>query len=177
MHKTSAWPLALVYAALIVYASLYPFGDFRDQGIAPLAFMAAPLPRYWTGFDVASNVLGYMPMGFLLALAFLRSGRPRLPVLWATVGVAALSLLMETLQGFLPMRVPSNVDFALNVLGGLLGALVAQLLQTFGVIDRWSQFRGRWFVADARGALALLVLWPVALLFPAAVPMGLGQVF
>ena len=177
MHKTSAWPLALVYAALIVYASLYPFADFRDQGIHPLAFMAAPLPRYWTGFDVASNVLGYMPMGFLLALAFLRSGRPRLPVLWATVGVAALSLLMETLQGFLPMRVPSNVDFALNVLGGLLGALVAQLLQTFGVIDRWSQFRGRWFVADARGALALLVLWPVALLFPAAVPMGLGQVF
>ena len=177
MHKTSAWPLALVYAALIVYASLYPFADFRDQGIHPLAFMAAPLPRYWTGFDVASNVLGYMPMGFLLALAFLRSGRPRLPVLWATVGVAALSLLMETLQGFLPMRVPSNVDFALNVLGGLLGALVAQLLQTFGVIDRWSQFRGRGFVADARGALALLVLWPVALLFPAAVPMGLGQVF
>ena len=45
MHKTSAWPLALVYAALIVYASLYPFGDFRDQGIHPLAFMAAPLPR------------------------------------------------------------------------------------------------------------------------------------
>ena len=70
MHKTSAWPLALVYAALIVYASLYPFADFRDQGIHPLAFMAAPLPRYWTGFDVASNVLGYMPMGFLLALAF-----------------------------------------------------------------------------------------------------------
>ena len=30
--------------------------------------------------------------------------------------------------------------------------------------------------ADARGALALLMLWPVALLFPAPVPMGLGQV-
>jgi hypothetical protein len=32
-------------------------------------------------------------------------------------------------------------------------------------------------VDDARGALALLVLWPLALLYPAAVPLGLGQVF
>jgi hypothetical protein len=31
-HKTSAWPLALVYAGLIVYASLYPFAYWRDQG-------------------------------------------------------------------------------------------------------------------------------------------------
>ena len=35
----------------------------------------------------------------------------------------------------------------------------------------------RWFVEDARGALVLLALWPFALLFPAAVPLGLGQVF
>ena len=177
MHKTSAWPLALVYAALIVYASLYPFAEWRDQGIAPLAFMVAPLPKYWTGFDVAANVLGYVPMGFLLALGFLRAGQHRMPVLLATLLGAALSLLMEMLQGFLPMRVPSNVDFALNVLGGWIGALLAWLLQKLGVIDRWSRFRVRWFVADARGALALLVLWPFALLFPAAVPMGLGQVF
>src|SRR6185369_6180212 len=42
---------------------------------------------------------------------------------------------------------------------------------------RWSRFRVRWFVEDSRGALVLLALWPVALLFPAAVPFGLGQVF
>lgn len=35
----------------------------------------------------------------------------------------------------------------------------------------------RWFAPDARGALVLLLLWPPALLFPAAVPLGLGQVF
>ncbi|MFM9902740.1 MAG: VanZ family protein, partial [Polaromonas sp.] len=46
-----------------------------------------------------------------------------------------------------------------------------------GVVDRWSRFRARWFARDARGALLLLLLWPVALLFPASVPMGLGQVF
>jgi hypothetical protein len=31
-------------------------------------------------------------------------------------------------------------------------------------------------VPDARGALVLMALWPLALLFPAAVPFGLGQV-
>mgnify|MGYP002151137279 CR=1 FL=1 len=81
MHKTSAWPLALVYAALIVYASLYPFAEWRDQGIWPWAFLVAPLPRYWTWFDVVANVMGYVPLGFLLALAFMRSGRGRRAVL------------------------------------------------------------------------------------------------
>ena len=59
MHKTSAWPLALVYMGLIVYASLYPFTDWRDLGLAPWAYLIAPWPRYWTGFDLVSNVLGY----------------------------------------------------------------------------------------------------------------------
>jgi VanZ family protein len=167
----------LVYAALIVYASLYPFADWRDQGIWPWAFLAAPLPRYWTWFDVVANVLGYVPLGFLLALAFMRSGRGHRAVLWATALVVLLSLLLEMLQGFLPMRVPSHVDWALNAMGGWLGACLAWALQKWGVIDRWSHFRARWFVDDARGALALLVLWPLALLYPAAVPLGLGQVF
>ena len=34
MQKTSAWPLSLVYAALIVFASLFPFDGWRAQGIA-----------------------------------------------------------------------------------------------------------------------------------------------
>ena len=54
---------------------------------------------------------------------------------------------------------------------------MAWALEKLGVVDSWSRFRARWFASDARGALALLMLWPVALLFPAAVPMGLGQVF
>jgi hypothetical protein len=84
---------------------------------------------------------------------------------------------MESLQSYLPSRVASNVDFALNALGAFMGALVAAGLERAGAIDRWSRVRVRWFVDDARGALVLLALWPFALLFPAAVPFGLGQVF
>ena len=69
MHKTSAWPLALIYSALIVFASLFPFDGWRAQGIDPLVFLLAPLPPpYWTGFDIATNVVGYAPLGFLLVL-------------------------------------------------------------------------------------------------------------
>jgi VanZ family protein len=176
MRRTSAWPLALAYAALIVYASLYPFGEWRDQGIAPWSFVAAPLPRYWTGFDATANVLGYAPLGFLLALAALRSGRGVAGMLWVTGLAVLLSFAMEMLQSYLPVRVPSNVDFALNTAGALGGMLVAWALERLGAVARWSRLRERLFIPDASGALVLLALWPVALLFPVAVPFGLGQV-
>ena len=176
MQKTSAWPLALSCIGLIMYASLYPFSDWRDQNVAPWAFLVAPWPRYWTGFDVGANVLGYVPAGFFLALTACRTGRGRNAVLGATLVCLLLSMCMETVQIYLPARVPSNVDFGLNVLGGWLGALSATWLERLGALARWGRIRARWFVAEARGALVLLALWPVALLFPLAVPLGLGQV-
>lgn len=183
IRKTSAWPLALAYAVLVVYASLYPFSGWRSQGIGTFEFLASPWPRYWTGFDLAANVLGYAPLGFLLALSFLRRGqraeasRASTPAIAVAVAAgAALSLLMEVLQNYLPSRVPSNVDFALNALGTLMGAVAAGALEIAGALDRWGRFRLRWFVEDARGALVLLALWPFALLFPASVPLSPGQV-
>lgn len=180
-HKTSAWPLAQAYVALIAYASLYPFEGWRIQGIAPWAFLWSPWPRYWTGFDVLANIAGYAPLGFLLALAVLRrrADHPHasaLALVGATLVSAVLAFFMEALQTFLPSRVPSNVDFGLNVAGALGGALLAAGLEWGGAIARWTRFRERWFVQDARGALVLLALWPFALLFPASVPLGLGQV-
>ena len=179
MHKTSAWPLALTYTALIVFASLFPFDGWREQGIDPLVFLLARIPPpYWTGFDVVTNLVGYAPLGFLLVLGLLRSGWRH--VLWAvalaTLVGTLLSLCMEFLQIYLPRRVPSNLDLALNALGTLAGALSAALLERLGALDRWSDVRARWFVSDASGGMVLLALWPLALLFPAAVPFGLGQV-
>ena len=176
-QRTTAWPLSLAFICLVVYASLYPFSEWRDQEISPLRFLTAPFPRYWTGFDVGINIAGYAPLGFLLALSALRSRRLGWAVTVATLVAGALSLSMETLQSYLPSRVPSNVDWVLNTLGAWGGACAAWTLQKYGVVDRWSRFRQRWFARDARGALLLLLLWPVALLFPASVPLGLGQVF
>lgn len=176
MHKTSASPLAAIYAGLLVYASLYPFADWRYQGIVPWGFLTSPWPKYWTGFDVAVNVLGYMPLGFLLVLSALRSSRAWHAVSLATLAAGVLSLTMESLQSYLPARVASNVDLGLNVLGAWVGAWMAWAMERLGFIDRWTRVRARWFVPDARGGLVLIALWPLALLFPAAVPFGLGQV-
>ncbi len=177
MFKTSAWPLALVYVVLIVFASLFPFEGWRAQGINPLVFLTAPVPPpYWTWFDVNTNIAGYAPLGFLLALALVRSGRQRMAVPAAALMGSLLSLSMEFLQIYLPQRVPSNLDFLLNAAGSLIGALLALLLEKLGALARWSSLRNQWVGDDGGGALALLVLWPWALLFPAAVPFGLGQV-
>lgn len=176
MHKTAAWPLALLYSALIVYASLYPFAEWRNQGVHLGAFLLAPISPYWTGFDVAINVLGYGPLGALLTLALVRSGRPRHALLLAMLWGVLLSLSMETLQNYLPSRVPSKEDWVLNIAGTWLGTLGALALERWGLLDRWSRIRARWFVPQARGGLVLMATWPLALLFPAAVPFGLGQV-
>ncbi len=176
-HKSAALPLGLLYAALIAYASLYPFTGWRDVGLAPWAYLRAPWPQYWTRFDLLANLVGYAPLGFLLTLAMLRMRRGWPALTLATLAAAALSLCLEALQTYLPLRVASNVDFGLNAAGGLAGALAAWVLERLGAIDTWRRFRARWFVRDSRGALVLLALWPVGLLFPAPVAFGMGQLF
>lgn len=175
-RSSFALPLGLLFAGLVVYASLYPFEGWRIQGVAPLAFLTAPLPQYWTGFDVLSNLVGYAPLGFLLTVALLRAGLALRAALWATLASAALSLSVETLQTFLPARVPSNLDLALNTAGAALGATLASVMQRLGWLGAWSRWRADWLAPHAHGGLVLLALWPFALLYPAQVPFGLGQV-
>ena len=174
--RSSAWTLALLFTALIVYASLYPFAGWRVQGVALMDFLWAPWPQYWTGFDLGSNLVGYAPLGFLLALGLMRSGWGVGAWPLAVLLSLLLSLGVETVQNFLPMRVPSNVDFGLNVAGAVIGASLAWGLQRLGALRRWSQFRADWFMPGAHGSLVLLALWPFALLYPVSVPFGLGQV-
>ncbi len=175
-HRSSATLLAPLFALLIVYASLYPFDGWRNQGINPFLFLNAPWPRYWARFDVAFNFIGYAPLGFLLTLAWLRTRLMSHPAIWAAVACSLLSLMMEALQSYLPERVPQLSDWLLNTGGALTGAIAALALERMGVLDRWTRFRARWFVRDARAPLVLLALWPAALLFPPAVPLALGQI-
>jgi VanZ family protein len=117
--------LAVGYTLVVVYATLYPFADWGAPAEAPFAFLLAPWPRYYTLSDVLLNVLGYVPLGFLYALALL----PLLPARAAAVSAAAagtlLCLGLEALQQLIPVRVASNLDVLANGLGSLIGALLA----------------------------------------------------
>lgn len=177
-HRSLATPLAAMYTALIVYASLYPFAGWRMPGFSPWAFLQLPFPHWWTAFDLVANLLGYMPLGALAFSALVRSGWSacRASVV-APAGGLALSFCMELLQNFLPHRVSSNVDLVLNAAGTILGALVGVIVHRQGLAERWHSVRARWFIGRSAGALALLLLWPVALLFPTPVPFGLGQIW
>ena len=175
-HRSSAVPLAWLYAALIVYASLYPFAGWRVPGTGPLDFLLARSGG-WTWFDFISNLLGYLPLGFLLFVALVRSGRLAGAAAWtALLGGLMLSFTLELLQNYLPRRVSSSLDLLLNAGGAALGVGIGLLLESRGGIERWQMMRERWFVAHSAGGLALLLLWPIGLLFPTAVPFGLGHV-
>jgi VanZ family protein len=117
--------LALSYAVLVVYGSLHPFSGWRSPGLPLLFFLDAGWPRYWTVFDVFVNALAYLPLGFLFTLALRRIPGHTLSALVATLLGALLSLCLETIQAWLPARVPSNLDFACNALGTAIGAVLA----------------------------------------------------
>ena len=122
-HNALARHLAVAFTLLVVYASLHPFSGWRDLGAPPLAWLDAPWPRYYTGFDIAFNIAGYLPLGFLWAAVLQRRiGRlAAIPVI-AVIG-ALLSAALETTQNYLPSRVPSNLDLMCNAAGALLGAM------------------------------------------------------
>ena len=177
-HRSSAAPLAGLYAALIVYASLSPFTGWGLPNLVPwFGFGHMPWPRYWTAFDVVSNLIGYMPLGALLFGAIVRSGgRTAIAVVLSVTGGALLSFALESLQNLLPQRVPSSLDWVLNTGGALIGMLLALAIHALGGLDRWQAVRDRWFIDRSAGGIALLLLWPLGLLFPTPVPFGVGQV-
>jgi VanZ family protein len=176
--RSSASWLALVYAALVLYASLYAQDAWRwPPGQALGTLLLLPRSLHQSAFDIESNLLGYLPLGGLLAMAALRSGWPAgRALISATALGALLSYSCEVLQHFVPGRVPALEDLAFNSVGTVAGTFLAWVLHGAGWVDRWQALRVRWFSGDAAFALVLLVLWPAGLLFPAPVPLGLGQV-
>jgi VanZ family protein len=167
----------LVYILLIVYGSWYPFSGWHDIGLPPWTFLFAPLPHYWTLFDVITNIVSYLPFGVLMVFALYPQTRGLGAVLMAFASGMLLSGLMEAGQSFLPSRVSSNLDLITNAAGALIGAVVGVLLcRSFLEQSRLLQLRKDWFTPDAGRGLIVIALWPLAQLYPQGYLFGHGQI-
>lgn len=176
-NRAGATLAAVAITALVLYASLYPFDGWRWPPGRHLAdLLALPWPVYRLPFDLWANGLGYLPLGLLWFLALQRARRGALAFLGAIGVAAALSYGAEVAQHFLPGRHPSLIDWVLNTAGAGVGALLGAWAQRFGWPQRAAAWAARWLDAGSAGAAALLALWPLALVFPAPVALGLGQV-
>jgi VanZ family protein len=182
MPPLRASPLArylfAAYAVLVVYASLHPFSGWQFQGLTPFAFVTAPFPRSLTRFDVVTNVLGYLPLGFLAVLASYSRLRARGALALGIGCSVVLSFALESLQMYLPSRTSSNVDLLANTAGGTLGALLAlpaapALLGEGGL----KALRYRLLASGAKIdlGLVLVALWLLSQLSPETLLFGAGD--
>ena len=169
--------LALAWCGLVVYGSLHPFTGWRDTGVSPIAFLEGGWPRYWTVFDLAANVAVYLPLGFFLTLALSSLPWRFTALILAVLLSGSVSFGLETVQTWLPSRVPSNLDLACNTLGGLLGALWAQHVGP-RVFARIAALEHRLIapIPHAELGLTLLGLWLLVPLSPETLLFGAGDV-
>ena len=161
--------LALLYALAIVYASLQPFGDWiAPPADAPFWLFSGGRAR-WTRYDVAANVLAYLPLGAFVALI----PRRAVPAIRVALGAAAgfaLSFAMESLQAWMPPRDANVLDLVSNTMGALAGAAIAAAIaRRPDARAKLSAWRRGLFLPGTLGdvGLALVALWLVAQLNPA----------
>lgn len=74
--------------------------------------------------DIIANIMGFVPLGFTLCGYFSSTRRMPQAIVIVTVICGALSLIIESLQYFLPTRDSSMTDVITNFLGGGIGSLL-----------------------------------------------------
>ncbi|MFZ4878537.1 VanZ family protein [Janthinobacterium sp. Mn2066] len=176
-HSPLARAALLAYVFLIVYASWFPFTGWRSTGLSPFTFLEnTAMPRYWTGFDVGINIVGYVPLGALIVYSLFPRVTGWLAILIASLCGVFISGSMETVQSYLPSRVSSNLDFYTNSAGCCAGAIIGAL-SARKLLDqsRLLRLRQRWFAQHASQGLILVALWPLAQIYPQGYLFGLGQ--
>ena len=192
-HRIGLWMAAVAYLLALAVVSLFPFRGWADNGLLPWDFLSQPFPRYRTGFDLWSNILAYIPLGLLWASLFAAARTPYLRpqgIGWTLsimvrawlVGLA-LSLLMESLQTYLPSRRAQWLDLLANGGGAFLGvvfwALGARIVRWHR--SRQPQFRGAICALPVPGGwvmgAVLLTGWVMGQASPQVLWLALGDPF
>ena len=155
--------LTMAMAAIVImiaYGSLFPFDFHTDvSGIGPLSALFASWNKTPGRGDFISNILLYLPLGFVGATASGRQASLRRLALCVSAGVV-LSVTVELLQYYDGGRDTEATDFYANTLGTLLGAAGGWV---FGREFRWPFLRE---ISANRVPALLLGAWVGYRLYP-----------
>lgn len=86
--------------------------------------------------DIAVNIAGFVPVGFLLCAFLVSSTRNQRPVLTTVVIGALISLTIEFLQVYIPQRSSGMTDIVTNSLGTAMGAILCGQQKVKAVLAR-----------------------------------------
>jgi VanZ family protein len=169
--------LVLIFIALIVYGSLFPFSGWTNSGVSLFSFLGS-WPTVLEKADLIQNVLAYAPLGLFAVIWLMKSMRFWPALMLATLMGGVLSFIMESIQQFLPSRMASTSDLAMNLLGTFTGGLAAAFLtqKTFSGA-RFLDLRNRWLHPGILPNIGLitLALWMLSQTSPLVPTFDIAQ--
>jgi len=167
MDKRSLLITSLCYLIVLVYGTLYPFQNW--QVLSQSANSVLQWPRYFSRSDSFTNLIIYLPLGFFVATLVCRRYSLFIAIIVSTTLGGSLSFVLEYIQSFIPTRVSSLADVALNAVGAFCGALIAMAVlsekfrnkQLSNLVNRY------FFYSEKSGiVLVIIILWLLAELMP-----------
>jgi len=169
--------LLIAYVVLILYGSFYPFSGWVSER-DPFAFLSEGARLRISLGDVVTNVLAYVPLGFLLRRSVFGRMSPILEGAKATIAGVALSICVEMVQAYLPTRVSSLVDVMTNTLGTLIGASLATFLHSdHGLTRALRRVYQKWIVQGGVANIGVfgLALWALVQVLPLVPSLDVGK--
>jgi VanZ family protein len=155
---------------------LYPFIDWHSNGAGLFDFWSDPSSKYISRLDIWLNVCGYVPLGALWVWRWHPKPSGIVAVFMSCFICSLLSFTLESLQTFLPSRVPSQLDWYTNTFGAFMGAVIAVVMSPNVLaktkIVKWYRTS---FSEDSSFGIALCFLWGMAIIFPQPYWFSLGS--
>ncbi len=140
------------------------------------SFWANSKYRYITRWDIWINVCGYIPYGALWVWRLHPKINNVVAVCIATFLGSLLSFCLESLQTWVPIRIPSQLDWYTNTAGAFMGSMIALIFPPH-VLSKSHivMFYRKHFYLKSSFAIVLCFLWAMAIIFPQPYWFGLGS--
>jgi VanZ family protein len=165
----------VVYLCLVSYASLTPFNFSFGSHLVPWLWVSAPIPKYIPTFDVLSNIIGYLPFGFLMIFSLYPQSIKWRAFLVCLLMGSIFSGILESLQTYLPTRIPSNIDWVLNIIGVVIGSLFALPLSPQWLSGNKAERIRESIFGHHQEFFLMMVLCLFAQIFPQNAWLGMGD--